>query len=240
MLSTLKQPKWAVAAVVVVGLAVSFIFLGFWQLDRRQERLSDNALATTQLLMPPTPLADLLAQGDDRATIEYRRATVDGSYLTADEVLIRSQIHLGTAGFHVITPYAYEGGTVLVNRGWVPLDMDTTPVNATPAVGPVEGWIHLTQERGPLSPEDPPGQLTVFNRVDIDRIEQQTSSDLDPVYVVLADPEASELPIPVDLPDFSDEGPHLAYAIQWFGFAIVAVVGFGALLRKSSRTRSAQ
>ncbi len=47
---------------------------------------------------------------------------------------------------------------------------------------------------------------------------------------------SEELPIPVDLPDFDDEGPHLAYAIQWFGFALVGLVGFYFLVRNKGRS----
>ena len=234
MLSNLRQPKWAIAGLIVVALASLFIFLGSWQLDRREERLAENRRATAQLAEPTVPLADLLeSAGTDLASIEYRRATVDGSYTVDEEVLIRSQVHLGTAGFHVITPYGYPIGTILVNRGWVPLGMDTPPVGAPPEPGAIEGWIHLTQERGALSPEDAPGELAVFNRVDVERIEAQTSVDLDAVYLVLIDHDRDQLPVPLDMPDFSDQGPHLAYAIQWFGFAIIVLVGFLALLRKS-------
>jgi surfeit locus 1 family protein len=31
-----------------------------------------------------------------------------------------------------------------------------------------------------------------------------------------------------------DNGPHLGYAIQWFSFAVIIVVGTGALLRKTT------
>jgi surfeit locus 1 family protein len=51
------------------------------------------------------------------------------------------------------------------------------------------------------------------------------------VYVV-AIAENEDLPAPVDLPEFDDDGPHLAYAIQWFGFAVVALVGFYFLMRR--------
>jgi len=36
---------------------------------------------------------------------------------------------------------------------------------------------------------------------------------------------------PVPLPDLGDEGPHFAYAVQWFLFAGVAAVGYPILLR---------
>jgi cytochrome oxidase assembly protein ShyY1 len=31
-----------------------------------------------------------------------------------------------------------------------------------------------------------------------------------------------------------DDGPHLSYVVQWFSFALIIVVGTGALLRKTT------
>lgn len=224
-------------AAVLVGLfAGLFVYLGFWQLDRLQQKIEENAVATARLAIPAEPLAALLAELNDHPSeLEYRRATVDGFWMTAEEVLVRSQVHQGTAGFHVITPLEYDGKAVLVNRGWVPLTLDQTPIaDASPSDGTVEGWIHLTQTRGLFGPEDASGAQTAFSRVDVARIQQEVSLTLDDVYLVQTNSAGEGLPFEVDIPDFADEGPHLAYAIQWFGFALIAVVGFVALIRKKS------
>ena len=230
MLSALRQPKWIFATVFVIVLACLFIYLGFWQLDRHRSRIAANEVAAAQLSAPPVPLEQILADPED--SIEYRRVTVVGDWRVDQEVLIRSQVHLGQAGFHVITPYVFDGAAVLINRGWVPLTMDTTPVDPAPEHGQVQGWIQSSQERGWLGPEDGPGDLTVFSRVDIDRIQQQVSGDLVNFYLVLDVPDEGQLPAPIDLPELDDNGPHLAYAIQWFGFAAVGLVGFFFLARK--------
>jgi surfeit locus 1 family protein len=174
----------------------------------------------------------------DLESLEYRRVIIDGVFDPGEEVLIRSQVELGNAGFHVITPLVSEEWVVLVNRGWVPLYMDQPPVDASPEPGEVqiEGWVQLTESRPALGPEDQPGEQVVFNRVDIGRIVEQTPYSLAPVYVVAMG--GRELPIPVDSPDFTDQGPHLGYAIQWFGFALVASIGFFFLLRRQGVSRS--
>lgn len=235
MLQALRQPKWLIAAVFVVVTAAVFIRLGFWQLDRLQERRTENEIAELRINSEPESLEDLLeGVGEDLDSLEYRRVVVSGVFEPDEEVLIRSQVELGQAGFHVITPLAEGDEGVLVNRGWVPLTMDRPPVEAAPPPGgvQVEGWIELAETRPPLGPEDPPGDLDVFNRVDVARIDQQVTSQLAPVYVVTFDQGEDDLPVAVDPPDFTDEGPHLAYAIQWFGFAAVGLIGFFFLLRR--------
>jgi surfeit locus 1 family protein len=210
-----------------------------WQLARLEERRSTNEIGQARISADPVPLIELLTTANgDLDSLEYRSVTVAGVWDVTEEVLIRSQVERGNAGFHVITPLLTdEGPAVLVNRGWVPLTLDTTPVDqASPpsAQAEVEGWVHLTQLRPPFGPEEPEGDLDVFNRVDIDRIASQMPYPVAPVYAVAVGESDEQLPIPDDPPDFTDEGPHLSYAIQWFAFAVIGLVGFFFLLRRKA------
>lgn len=236
----LFQPKWLLAHVTVLTVAAVFVALGFWQLARHGERVEQNKLGESRLGSPAVQLAELLDDSEDIASIEFRHVETTGEYAPDLEVLIRSQVHLGTAGFHVITPLVGEGGeAILINRGWVPLNMDRPPVDAAPPRGlvTVEGWVELSEQRPPLGPEDPPdGDLEILSRVDVSRISQQLPMDVAPVYVVRIAEDGEEPPIPVRQPAFDDQGPHLAYAIQWFGFAIVGLVGYSFLARRRLRS----
>lgn len=234
-------PRWLVAHVVVVALAILFINLGFWQLRRLEERQLENTVGESRFEAEPVDVSILLdSAGEDRESLEFRRAIATGVFQPDDEVLVRSQIHQGIAGFHVITPLLGERGTaVLVNRGWVPLDADEVPVTAAPPPeGPVAvtGWVRPTQARGALGPSDPDdGRLVAMSRVDIDRIQQQVPYELEPVYMSLLDDLDGDLPIAASSPSFADEGPHLAYAIQWFSFALIGLVGYFFLIRRAAR-----
>jgi len=241
MLGALRQPKWIVATIFVVALAAVFIRLGFWQLDRLEQRQAMNAAGKERINAEAVELGGLLDGADgDLESLEFRRVFATGTFDATQEVLIRSQVERGQAGFHVITPLVEDDGwAVLVNRGWVPLTMDSPSVEARPEPGRqrVEGWIQLTQTRPALGPEDPPGEQPVFNRVDVGRIGEQSTHDVAAVYIVAVGEEGMSLPVPVDPPDFDDEGPHLAYAIQWFGFAAVGLIGFFFLVRKKGSHR---
>jgi surfeit locus 1 family protein len=242
MLETLRQPKWIAATVGLVALAAVFVGLGIWQLDRLAQRQAMNELGEERMSQEAIHLQLALEEaGGDLESLQYRKVYVTGVFDRGEEVLIRSQVELGQAGFHVITPLVTdEGWAVLVNRGWVPLSMDSPPVEVAPQPGRqrVEGWLQHTQSRPALGPEDAAGELQIFNRVDIGRIGEQTPYDLAAVYVVGTGEEGSELPVPVDPPDFTNEGPHLAYAVQWFGFAAVTLVGFYFLIRRKGRSQA--
>lgn len=240
----LFQPRWLIAHATVLAIAVVFVLLGMWQLRRLDERKMLNQRGESRISLPAQELETLLITGEP-AELEFRRATVTGTFLPDLEVLIRSQVYLGSAGFDVVTPMLMDDGTaVLVNRGWVPLDFELLPTGElTPPVGPttIEGWVHLTEEKPTFGPVDPTGGvLEVFNRVDVGRIGEQLPVDVAPVYVVLIGERGSDLPVPVALPTFADQGPHLAYAIQWFGFAIVGLVGYFFLARRRLRSTSGE
>lgn len=238
MFRFLATPRWAIATSVVILLAVLFVNLGLWQLQRRQERAVENTVMSTRLAGELLPLDDLLAGvGRDPTSLEYRPVQVSGTYRPDLEVLTRNQTNrAGTVGFDVITPLEYHPGQfVFVNRGWVPREMDQPPVGASPPGGEVAvtGVVRLTQERPAVGQTEPDGALSVAFRVDIARLSEQIPGDVAPVWIqstVVTDPYPEVLAVPT----FDDPGPHLMYAIQWFSFAIIGVVGFVFLIRREA------
>lgn len=241
MLQKYITPRWMAVHLIVIVIAGVFIRLGIWQLDRLAERRTSNAAIAERTEIAPVDLSDLLENVavSDR---EYRRVVVTGTFDVDGEVLIRSRTHNGEAGFHVVTPLVVnDGSAVLVNRGWVPLDLDTPPVStALPPVGPVEvtGTVRESQAAPALGPRDPSeGKLQRLYWIDIPRIQQQSSHPLTPISVELVSQvpaKAGRLPIPVPARTLT-EGSHLAYALQWFAFAVIGLGGYGALLHRNRR-----
>lgn len=239
----LLTPRWVVAHVAVVVIGVTFVFLGFWQLDRLAERRQANAVNASRFAADPQPvrqMVDLAAADVD--SLEYRRATATGIFVPEEEVLIRSQVREGQAGYEIVTPLLLDGtATIAVNRGWVPLEFDTVPVAvAAPPSGSVtiEGVVRLSQSRTAVSPDDA-GSGDSYSRVDLGLLAERVDGALLPVYLeIVGESPPTELPVPADMPDFMDQGPHLIYAIQWFSFALVGAIGYGFLLRRAGRRGS--
>ena len=236
----LLAPKWLLAHTAVLALAGAFVSLGVWQLDRLGERKAVNEVGAERFALDPVPFGSL--EGESPDAIEYRRVTVSGRVLSDREVLVRSQTYLGSAGYHLIVPVSHAGGSVvLINRGWVPLGTEVGTTDHGTDDGQtltVQGWIHTTQERRGVGPVDEAeGVLEVMSRVDIERIEQQMAPGVAvaDVYIVELGEEATKPPFPIDPPDFTDEGPHLSYAVQWFGFTLVLMVGYIFLARSRLR-----
>ena len=155
----LRNPRWIFATSAVVLLAGLFINLGFWQLRRLDDARQENQLLAARLALPPEDLAVMLeAVGEDLGAIEYHPVTVSGDFDPIGEVLLAvpNTRRCGRV------PRGHSASDrrrrcVLVNRGWVPMDMDEPPVPAAPPDGRVvvEGLVRLSQERSGLGPADP-------------------------------------------------------------------------------------
>lgn len=242
MLQKYTTPRWLAVHLMVIIVAGVFIRLGIWQLDRLMERRSQNEAIAVRTEIAPVRLSEILGNvpASER---EYRRVAVIGTFDVDGEVLIRSRTHNGEAGFHVVTPLVVDDGwAILINRGWVPLDLDTPPVSsALPPVGPIEvtGTVRETQTAPALGPTDPSeGRLERLYWIDIPRLQQQSAYPLAPISVELVSQiptQADSLPVPVPTRTLT-EGSHLAYAVQWFAFAVIGLGGYAALLRRNRRT----
>ncbi len=231
--SFLRRPIWVTGLLIGLIAIASFVALGFWQLRRLEDRRDFVARVEARTATAAVEF-DTLDTGVGDA-IEFRRVVVRGVYIPSEEVLVRNRTRSGVSGQHVLTPLVLaDGSAVIVDRGWVPLDVSGPPVaEAPPPSGTitVEGIIRLSETPGRFGPRDPTeGELDKISRPDIDRLQQQIDLDLAPVYVQLLGQSAAgqQFPIPAAIPD-PGEGPHLGYAVQWFLFAGVVAIGLPVL-----------
>ena len=216
------------AALVMVGL-------GIWQLQRRAQRLASNAHITQRLSEPALTITGPVA---DPAALEFRRVTVTGTFDYANEIILRNRTRDERPGVHVITPLRISGSdkAVLVDRGWIPYEQTDPQARRAfrgPTTAEVRGIVHASQSPpGGLGPVDPPvgpgrPRLDAWYRIDVPHIQQQTPYPLLPFYIEQSpQPGAPDLPWRSEEDVALDEGPHLSYAIQWFSFATILIVGY--------------
>ena len=228
-----RRRRVTIVAIATIVAAVC-IALGFWQLQRLADRRALNAAIERERSRDPV-LIPTAAGGEVEP---YTPVRASGTFDTEREVLVYGRSLDGEPGHLVVTPLVFQDGTaVLVIRGWVPFDHQTVPV--TDAAAPAgELTIHgfLVPDGGDGSTV--PDESGVIGRLDVEGI----GSTLPYPVLALAirqteqaPPQPSELPIPLPQEELS-EGPHLSYAIQWFCFAAIAVVGAVILVRRERRS----
>jgi surfeit locus 1 family protein len=197
-------------AALALLIAAGCVSAGIWQLRRLAGRRARNAAAEARLALPPLDVHRGLSADSARG----RRVRAAGLFDFSAEQTWTGRSFEGTPGVALITPLRLpDGSAVLVDRGWVyspdAFHVDHTAYREADTAA-VTG-IALIPPRGR-------GDVGVAGFL--------------PFVIQLEgrDPPTG-LPRRWPPPAF-DNGPHLSYAIQWFSFALIALVGTAAMIRK--------
>ena len=237
--SFLRKPRWLVGHVIALAAVILFVFLGMWQLRRHDERGQLDARLRDRIAAEPIDFDEARRLSPD--ALELRRVRATGTFDPSAELILQARSLNGRSGHHILTPLVLsDGSAVIVNRGWVPIDVIGPPVaGAEPPNGQTElvGIARKTEVRRGLGPIDPPeGVLDRVSRVDLNRISQQSNYPLASFYLQLVSPsDPDEFPLVLNTPEPGGGPPHLSYAAQWFLFAGVVLVGYPLLLRSTAR-----
>lgn len=242
----LLRPLWLLSHLLVVMLVVAMVNLGFWQLDRLDQRRERNAVIEARDAQPAVPVDELLAPRSGQADVDqarFRTVTAAGTYDAADTVQVRNRTQDGVPGAWLVTPLDLGRERVGIIRGFVGFGAggqvgDPPPPNGEVTVtGPVVDPEKLdgTAPRDLAPLVDAEGMLPVVVRAESSTPPEPGAGE--PAAGGAAGGAAGSLR-PVPGADLS-EGPHLGYAVQWFIFSTIAVVGYPLVLRNVVRRRAA-
>lgn len=238
----MNKRMWAFGALAIV-VAAACVRLGIWQLSRLAERRQLNAQIQAALDLPPLTLPT----DSQESLTPYRRVIVSGEYDMEHEVVLSGRSLDGQPGVHLITPLKVAGSDwiVLVDRGWIPYEERDLPERsryARPGPVQVEGMLRRGQTApslGWLSSRPTPSAEAPrleWQVVDPQAIEAQLPYSLLDIYIVQSVAPETEGPAPVPQVEVDlSEGPHLGYAIQWFSFAAIAIIGGGYWIWRKRR-----
>jgi len=205
--------------------------LGVWQLRRLSARQAANRLALSARELPT-----LVPDSATAALAANRRAQLSGRLDEAREFLLRGRLVQGVPAVLVITPLRLPGNdtAILVNRGYVPAPDAVDPGKATWSERDrtaFQGVLLAVPNRGDGAPLRHGGRES-WKSLDLSAMQARLPYPLAAVYLV-AEPDPGgvahtvrgrEYPFRAEPPAL-DEGPHLMYAVQWFGIA-AAVAAF--------------
>lgn len=215
------------AAVIGTIILVSF---GFWQVQRLTWK---QALIAQLEARQHAPVTGVPAEAEWSALqpddYEYRHVAAVGTYQTAQSALVfrgGSPNAQGEGpGYHMITPLRLpDGGTILVNRGFVPLaKADEARANVPDGAVSVTGLMRSPESRNTFTPADEPQKGVWYTRDPASIAAQSKLTRVAPFTIDAdADPKAKGWPRPgatvVDIPN-----NHLSYALTWFGLALALV-----------------
>jgi len=231
VLLSVKMLALHLSTIVLVAVMVS---LGFWQLDRHNERATFNDAVRARAQDAPRQPDDLLALDPNLSNLEWYPLTASGEYLADADTLLVNVSQNGQAGVDPVSALRLDDGRILlVNRGFIPLAQAVPP----PPRGPVTilGRVRVSneRERGELS-DAADGVLREIQRIDIPRLAEQLPGDVLPIYVDLLGSNPADSPMLSRIADPQlTLGPHLSYVAQWWIFSLCAVVAWLFIVRRS-------
>ena len=226
----LLRPSWIISHIFVIALLVSTVNLGFWQLRRFDERKANNAQIMETTGRESVAVNNLSIDKLDK-TQSYTPATARGTFDEDRQVYLINRSRDGVPGVEVINSFTLETDPVsyvVVNRGYLPRKVfnegESEIWKPSSKVLEIEGFIMIPFLDGKLQGDE-------INRIDIDLLSDEWGVSLLPIYLQQNQQTSNDWPVQMKPPELT-EGSHLSYAVQWFIFTLIGLVGYPLVLRR--------
>jgi surfeit locus 1 family protein len=239
----MSRGRLVITLLVAAATFAVLVALGTWQMQRLhwKEALVAEVSARSSLEPVPAPARDQWA-ALDVAEWEYRRVTAEGRFRVDGES--RLYALLGEAkgdaegpGYWIMTPLELRGGgTVLVNRGFVPLQGNVTAPYRAPPEGEVvvAGLLRGPEDSNPFTPEDKPADRLFYVRNASVIANALGLRDAAPFTIDQAADAQAGFPQGGET-RLTFTNRHLEYALTWYGLAGALAGVLVALLWRQRR-----
>jgi surfeit locus 1 family protein len=223
-----------IAATLVTFIAVVIMFaLGFWQLQRAEEktqRLESMQLAAQSNTLNLSQARDMREQALDMSV--SLQGTIDKQHY----FLLDNKIQQGRVGYEVLAPVSTLQGNVLVNFGWLaaPALRSELPRVTLPSVSQnFRGMLSIPKLNSLITETAVYDQQwpKILQQVDLAIMAQHYTQPLLP-FVILLDEEQNSGYIRNWQAVVMAPEKHLGYAIQWFLLGGAAFIIFVIAQRK--------
>jgi surfeit locus 1 family protein len=227
-----------VPSLTVAVLLPLFLYMGYWQLQRAEEKRELQAEYDARATGPTIKVEARVQRPEE---LQFYHVIARGHYETNYQVLVDNRVHQGQAGYEVITPLRLPDSDVrlLVNRGWVPLGEDRSHL---PEIDPPQGMQEIigvatvpSEKNFMLAKPEPldHGWQRVWQNMEMSRYRAAVPFPVQPV-VVLLDPDSPAGGFTREWTRLNAGiAVHKGYAFQWFMMA----VGLGIIYFFMSRRR---
>jgi len=225
---------------VTVLLVALMISLGFWQLDRAEQKNTLNRDFALRPLKKPLTLNEI-HPGQD---VRYYPIKLSGYYDNAHSILLDNKIYNQQVGYQVLTPFKSINSQtqVLVNRGWVSMGTSRRELPQIPPIAgkqTITGILYESTKKPFLLQQDTQQSHwpLLIQAIQIDQLAEQLNTKLYP-FIVLLSPNANGGFVRDWQPATIKPAKHLGYAVQWFALAATLVIIYLVLLVRAMRTKA--
>ncbi len=244
-----RQKKVVVRSILYVVAVLIILFmvrLGFWQLDRADQKRAILANQVAQSELSAIDVNSLLSSaksGDAEIDkLRFRNVFAEGKFLAQHTIFIENQVVNSKAGYKVITPFQTNQGLLLIDRGWMPVDFQVTgdlAVDTLKSVTKLTGRLNKPYAQPPLWDDTFP--INTGNRwqyIDLAQLSRQMGAEIFPLMLELAPNSEPSASLIVQWQEINDlwVAKHSAYAFQWFSMSFVFFIACLVLALRSLRS----
>jgi len=224
------------AALIIATLAL-LISLGFWQLDRADEKRAIE----DQIASANSGDVEIVASTEFLKEKEYYHVRLQGSYIDDKQFIYDNQIVDQISGYYVLTPLVLKGDSkaILINRGFIPWNGrrdKLADIDIGEMLTEVKVQISKPVKRMELEVSETIGDFPVLIQA-LDLDEMSTIAALDFASVIgLLSPESEDGFVRQWEPYTGSIERHIGYAIQWFLMAFVlAFIGIRLAIKQRKK-----
>ncbi len=213
------------ASLLVLMLLPLLLSLGFWQLDRADEKRALQELFQQRQIAGPIDIEALSEHQD----LRYQPVRLRGTYINEKSLFLDNRIYQGRFGYEIITPFQPTGSDdlVFINRGWVKGDVSR---RSLPAIDVVTAEVELLGEVYVplgnvlmLAEETSIGWMSAVQAVDLESLSEKFDQRLFPHVVRLSMESAGSYQPNWVVVNLQPE-KHVGYAVQWFAMSVTLLI----------------
>ncbi len=206
---------------------VSFLKLGFWQLDRRTEKL-EMISANEELRARPGIVAVDISNSTETGT----PVVLNGTFNHEIILLLDNKTLNAVVGFEVLQLFEDRSGlNFIVNRGFIPAGRTRSAELKIPKIdGSVELLLGNVYKQKPnpyaLEPERVDYKFPqIVQKVEVPELSKAIDKQISPFIIRLKNNQVGALPRGWQLININPE-KHQAYAVQWFLMSLAILIAW--------------
>ena len=229
--------RFLVPSFLILATIVFLMSLGFWQLDRADQKRTIEA----SIQKANTGVVELIVNQNELLSKEYYEVRLQGNYISDKQFIYDNQIVDQASGYYVLTPFVLTGQSkaIMINRGFIPWNgrrdqLYDIAVDST--FREIKIQVSRPITRIELKTSDISNQFPVLiQAIDFDVIEEISSTSFVDV-IGLLDPSSDDGFVRKWEPYTGSIEKHIGYAIQWFLMALVlGIIGIRIGLKQRKK-----
>ena len=229
--------RFLIPAVLIIATIAFLASLGFWQLDRANEKRTIEA----SIQKANTGTVELISDENRLLEKEYYQVRLKGQYLNNKQFVYDNQIIDQVSGYYVLTPFKLENqsGTIVINRGFIPWNGDREKLadsSIEKTKSEIKVQISKPIKRIELKPSEISNNFpTLIQAVDLVKMSEIAGVNFSSM-VGLLDASMDDGFVRKWEPYTGSIEKHIGYAVQWFLMAIVlGIIGISIAIKQRKK-----